>query len=432
MQRPRHDFMERKPAQRSVETPVSEGYQPAKMTFKAFLSTQSDDITDEEAAFKYSEYKLEFRRQQLNEFFSCHKEAEWFRRKYHPEESSKRAEELLDRVRKRLEIFVELDREGRLDVSLQTDNEHALLRLLNTVVIKLEGGGEQHLKILDMDSAALAAKEEENDQEAVKELHLTSSVFLPLLSPQVTHSELEEVCRKFPGYLRLSLSQPDQTKKWSRRAWVTFERKAKIKELCLRLNHVRLRGKELNPVVNKDLSKRIRSVPSLYSDQSIARNDLKIASKIITNLDNKNSLWINANNPVLSNVHDYLIDEVAAEEEELLRRPVDTAEAGDDPDSKRELEINKEILQVLDKLILYLRIVHSTDFYSSAQYPLEDEMPNRLGLLHVRERPEEEEMLNMAEVSRLSVSRDNKLTALSQATTALKGEEALKLGQSRY
>ena len=41
--------MERKSVQRSVETPVSEGYQPAKMTFKAFLSTQSDDITDEDA-----------------------------------------------------------------------------------------------------------------------------------------------------------------------------------------------------------------------------------------------------------------------------------------------------------------------------------------------------------------------------------------------
>ena len=45
------------------------------MTFKAFLSTQADDITDEEAASKYTEYKLEFRRQQLNEFFSNHKDS---------------------------------------------------------------------------------------------------------------------------------------------------------------------------------------------------------------------------------------------------------------------------------------------------------------------------------------------------------------------
>ena len=72
------------------------------MTFKAFLSTQvhqrarlcitdavhyavqDDSITDEEALQKYGEYKLEFQRQQLNEFFVSNKDKEWFRTKYHP------------------------------------------------------------------------------------------------------------------------------------------------------------------------------------------------------------------------------------------------------------------------------------------------------------------------------------------------------------
>ena len=40
---------------------------------QAFLGTQDDAITDEEAAAKYNEYKLEFRRQQLNEFFVSHR-----------------------------------------------------------------------------------------------------------------------------------------------------------------------------------------------------------------------------------------------------------------------------------------------------------------------------------------------------------------------
>uniref|UniRef100_A0A146M7S6 Serrate RNA effector molecule n=1 Tax=Lygus hesperus TaxID=30085 RepID=A0A146M7S6_LYGHE len=50
--------------------------QPPIMTFKSFLQTQDDNITDEEAISKYAEYKLEFRRQQLNEFFVAHKEEE--------------------------------------------------------------------------------------------------------------------------------------------------------------------------------------------------------------------------------------------------------------------------------------------------------------------------------------------------------------------
>ena len=202
-----------------------------RMTFKAFLSTQADDITDEEAASKYTEYKLEFRRQQLNEFFSNHKDSEWFQQRYHPQLSKKREEELRDRVKKRLTIFRELESVGLMDkLSVQSVNELELVKLLNTVVIKLEGGGEDDLKILDMDSDTSTATGKD------RELHLTSSIFLPLLSPAVTHSELEAVSQNYPGYLRLSLSPPDQTKNWTRRAWITFQRKAKIKEVNLEIS----------------------------------------------------------------------------------------------------------------------------------------------------------------------------------------------------
>lgn len=47
------------------------------MTFKQFLGSQDDGIDDQEAVRKYNEYKMDFRRQQLNEFFINHKEEEW-------------------------------------------------------------------------------------------------------------------------------------------------------------------------------------------------------------------------------------------------------------------------------------------------------------------------------------------------------------------
>ena len=56
----------------------SDGTQPAMMSFKTFLGTQDDTISDEEAIKKYAEYKLEFKRQQLNEFFVSHKDEEWY------------------------------------------------------------------------------------------------------------------------------------------------------------------------------------------------------------------------------------------------------------------------------------------------------------------------------------------------------------------
>lgn len=51
--------------------------QPPMMTFKQFLGSQDDGIDDQEAVRKYNEYKMDFRRQQLNEFFVNHKEEEW-------------------------------------------------------------------------------------------------------------------------------------------------------------------------------------------------------------------------------------------------------------------------------------------------------------------------------------------------------------------
>ena len=48
------------------------------MSFKAFLAAQEDSISVDDAIQKYNEYKLEFRRQQLNEFFVAHKDEEWY------------------------------------------------------------------------------------------------------------------------------------------------------------------------------------------------------------------------------------------------------------------------------------------------------------------------------------------------------------------
>jgi len=62
---------------RGAATEDADGVQPVMMTFKAFLGTQDDSISDEDAVKKYAEYKLEFKRQQLNEFFVTHKDEEW-------------------------------------------------------------------------------------------------------------------------------------------------------------------------------------------------------------------------------------------------------------------------------------------------------------------------------------------------------------------
>lgn len=58
--------------------PTSDGLtQPPMMTLKQYLATQDDSIGDDVAITKYNEYKVEFKRSQLNEFFVAHKDEEW-------------------------------------------------------------------------------------------------------------------------------------------------------------------------------------------------------------------------------------------------------------------------------------------------------------------------------------------------------------------
>ena len=75
-------------------------------------------------------------------------------------------------------------------VRLQTEHEEELVRLLDTVVIKLESGSEEDLKILVGDEGT----EDKLVEEATQQLHLTRSLFLRSVDPAVSVSELESVC----------------------------------------------------------------------------------------------------------------------------------------------------------------------------------------------------------------------------------------------
>jgi hypothetical protein len=47
----------------------------------------------------------------------------------------------------------------------------------------------------------------------------------------------------------------------------------------------------LGAIVNRDLSRRIRTVSGLTNDKKVVRNDIRLATKVITNLDKKWRVW---------------------------------------------------------------------------------------------------------------------------------------------
>merc|ERR1719341_66248 len=201
---------------------------------------------------------------------------------------------------------IEKDKEGEV-VEPENDDD------------KMDDGEKEELKEKKMDN--------KDETRRPRALHKTSSIFLRNLAPTITKVEVEALCRRFDGFLRSAIADPAPDRRWFRRGWVTFKREVKIKDICFNLNNIRLRDCELGPIVNRDLTRRIRTVAGLTQDKKVVRNDIKLAAKIMTNLDSKWNLWtaednkedvslgLLSANPLLANITDYLIEEANAEEE---------------------------------------------------------------------------------------------------------------------
>merc|ERR1719410_230106 len=285
----------------------------------------------------------------------------------------------------------------------------------------------------------------EDQQPKPRALHKTTSIFLRNLAPTITKQEVEAMCKRYPGFLRAAIADPQPERRWFRRGWITFGREVKIKEICYALNNIRLRDFELGPIVNRDLSRRVRTINGITVDRKVVRHNIKLAAKVITNLDQKWGLWQNpqenrdasdakassdmgiiSNNPILNNITDYMIEEASAEEEELLGKNNDL-EDGEEGEDGNKIVRDEELCKVLDKLLLYLRIVHSVDFYNHSEYPNEDEMPNRCGIMHARGIPPASNV-TITDIEDYCATFEKKMGSFLQPRADLSDDEAGKLG----
>uniref|UniRef100_A0A8C9S273 Serrate RNA effector molecule homolog (Arabidopsis) n=1 Tax=Scleropages formosus TaxID=113540 RepID=A0A8C9S273_SCLFO len=561
---------------------------PVMKNFKEFLLSLDDSVDETEAVKRYNEYKLDFRRQQMQDFFLAHKDEEWFRSKYHPDEAGRRKAEAHAALQNRLNVFIYLMENSWFDnISLDIERAPAIIKILDAAVIKMEGGTDNDLRILeqpteeeeDRERAAAAggsaepqkreepkggngdrkpsaekedkekvgaedkqkgagagtgeaadeekgenapAKDEpsetkklskkrkrkhsgdsddepsasetesesdsdsnsrssdkpadreegeeeeegeadgkEHKKEKLKErekereekkpkeemqprprpLHRTCSLFMRSIAPTISKAEIVALCRRYPGFMRVALSDPQPERRFFRRCWVTFDRSVNIKEVCWNLQNIRLRDCELAPGVNRDLARRVRNVNGITQHRQVLRNDIKLSAKLIHALDERERLWsqrqrsvgleLPAQNPILKNITDYLIEEVSAEEEELLGGTGGSEpEEGNKEGNPAEITVERDekLVKVLDRLLLYLRIVHSIDYYNSCEYPNEDEMPNRCGIIHVRG-PIPPNRITHGEVAEWQKTFEEKLTPLFSVKETLSEEEATKMGR---
>lgn len=89
--------------------------------------------------------------------------------KYHPEEGRAKREEHRTNIQNRLEVFMSFMNSGRFnDISLVVDKAESIIRLMDSVVVKFEGGTDADIE---------AIKNELIEDESLQDLlKLTSAV----------------------------------------------------------------------------------------------------------------------------------------------------------------------------------------------------------------------------------------------------------------
>lgn len=305
------------------------------------------------------------------------------------------------------------------------------------------------------------------------------------LAPSVTKQDLENLCKSYDGYKRVAISDPAPERGFFRRGWVSFESQVDVKKICWNLQNAKI--KDFNPgaIVNRELTNRIRPVGSAISHhKSVVKNDIKLAMKVIQNMDKRWNLWREGDeepaeveeieeevavktepekmdsesteiaklekealsavkstepkflthkflgaNPLFTNITDYLVDEVDAEEQELLGgNIVNNQNATKSSSAPIDLEIDAEFKATLDKLVLYLRVVHSFDFYNCTEYQQEDSMPNRCGIMFARPVVTSGQKTTQDEINQYTKQFELKMKPYVEYKELLDVETAKKLG----
>lgn len=182
----------------------------------------------------------------------------------------------------------EKSEESKADTSLEEDVKEKKEAQDDEAKTEEKPKEEEQPETIDLDKV--------KDGPQPRALHRTSSIFLRNLAPSITKAEIEAVCQKFDGYLRVAIADPLVERRWYRRGWVTFKRDVNIKEICWNLNNTRLRDCEMGAIVNRDLSRRVRPVNGMTAHKTIVRADIKLCAKIAMNLDEKFKLWVSFTN----------------------------------------------------------------------------------------------------------------------------------------
>lgn len=467
------------------------------MSFQSYVRSLSNSVDEHAACKKYKDFMADLSQSKVGRFFDANKDREWFRLRYHPIESQKMLQQQNMNFLKRLKIFNDLNDKNYFDkLTYNAANEAEIIDLMDAIIIHLEDSSQEFLDTSIRPDGIVIPKE-------LRRKHIPTrptSVVIDDINIETTLAEIQDVCTQAsPDLIRIAQLEPYYIEEgiMRRKVIAVYSTDVDIRDVCWRLNRMKLNNRSMSVTINKCLTNRVLKVDPIANDHLCILNDIRNAIILILNFDELKGLYgkrkqllenlkFESNNinvdvkmePVEENGND-LLDSVAppsppgsekSVKDEDEDKPFDVSALDEEKEkekkklfefkfniepsfyrqvsklskSKNQIldgaykflvefiestaaryhlsrvpkdllidEIKEELIEhsqerklttlemilknlpftleestkFLDRLLWYLRIVHSFDYYNASLYKYEDDLTLRMGVIHVRGDP---------------------------------------------
>jgi hypothetical protein len=468
------------------------------LSFQSYVRTLSNNIDENAACKKYKDFLADLSQSKVGRFFDANKDREWFRLKYHPNESQKMLHQQNLNFMKRLKIFNDLNDQKYFDkLTYNASNTAAIIDLMDAIIIQLEDGSQEFIERSLTPNGIVIDSNLRNKYIPNK----PTSVVIDDINIETTLAEIQEVClQASPELIRIAQLDPYYIEEGilRRKVIAVYSNNVDIRDVCWKLNRLKLNNRPLSVSINKCLTNRVLKVDAIANHHLCILNDIRNAIILIINFDELKGLYgkrkqllenlkqesndVNADikmepieengnggletvappsppgseksanddedekpfdvstldeekekekkklfefrfniepsfhrqvsklskskNQILEGAYTFLTEfiESSAARYQLSKVPVDLLDdeckeelkkCNQDKYSTLEMILKNlpcavdESTKFLDKLLWYLRIVHSFDYYNFTLYRHEDDLTLKMGVIHVRGEPEE-------------------------------------------
>ncbi|KAJ2665787.1 hypothetical protein IW148_001546 [Coemansia sp. RSA 1199] len=348
--------------------------------FAEWVKTQDGGrrLEQDEIRERYEEYRREALQRLYTQFFSAHKDDDWFSERFEPGRRKEYMQKLCERKTENLREFMADLQAGSFDNLTQTATTEQVM--------------QHEVNRRDQSGSSRLGGDEEEDSA------IAHTLFIRTVPPSVSRTALEDKLKDLAGYQYLAMSEPRQDKQYHRFGWVRFDDGTDMEKTLESLGDINIDQFQFHFSRHTNSSVAgMRLAPDVASTEERMRHDLDLVRAAVKGLDERTDSETFQSLAVLQKKARELstaADELtlgdddsgapAEQGEDTVMgsdRPTDDASRANDDENRLSVA---GVRRELDLLLEYLRRVHYFCYYCGHTADNTEDFARRCAKQHLR------------------------------------------------